>query len=41
MRQDKAILRDWRFWGGLWLAGTTVLVGVLLWDARSWLAGAP
>lgn len=41
MTQDKAYLRDWRFWGGLWLAGTVVLVGVLLWDARSWLAGVP
>ncbi len=41
MSQDKAYLRDWRFWGGLWLAGTVVLAGALLWDARSWLSGAP
>lgn len=34
-------LRDWRFWGALWLAGLLVAVGVLLWDARGWLAGAP
>ncbi|AOS43784.1 Sensor histidine kinase YehU [Lacunisphaera limnophila] len=34
-------LRDWRIWGGLWLAGLLVLAGLLLWDARSWLAGAP
>jgi len=36
-----AYLRDWRFWGALWLAGTLGLVGFLLWDARSWLAGSP
>lgn len=41
MNWDKAYLRDWRFWGGLWLAGSVVLAGVLLWDARSWLGGAP
>lgn len=36
-----AYLRDWRFWGALWLAGSLGLLGFLLWDARSWLAGAP
>lgn len=34
-------LRDWRFWGLLWLAGLLAGLGVLLWDARGWLAGAP
>ena len=34
-------LRDWRFWGAVWLAGIVVAVAVLLWDARSWLAGSP
>ena len=34
-------LRDWRFWGAIWLAGIVVAVAVLLWDARSWLAGSP
>jgi len=38
---DRAYLRDWRFWGALWLAGSAVIIGILLWDARSWLAGAP
>lgn len=33
--------RDWRFWVALWLAGVLVAVGVLMWDARSWLAGSP
>lgn len=33
-------LRDWRTWGLLWLLGTVVLLGMLGWDARSWLAGA-
>jgi two-component system LytT family sensor kinase len=36
-----AYLRDGRFWGGLWLAGSLGLLGFLLWDARSWLAGSP
>lgn len=39
--QLRAWLRDWRFWGALWLLGVLVLAGLLLWDARSWLAGAP
>jgi len=34
-------LRDWRFWGALWLAGSLGLLGFLLWDARAWLAGSP
>jgi hypothetical protein len=38
---NRAWLRDWRFWMVLWLVGSAALVGVLLWDARSWLAGVP
>jgi two-component system LytT family sensor kinase len=34
-------LRDWRCWAGLWLLITLGLVGLLLWDARGWLLGAP
>jgi two-component system, LytTR family, sensor kinase len=34
-------LRDWRFWGAVWLAGLVVAGVVLLWDARSWLDGSP
>ncbi len=41
MSLGKAWLRDWRFWGGLWLVGSAVLVGVLFWDARAWLGGIP
>jgi len=41
MSADRAHLRDWRFWGGVWLAVSAVIIGVLLWDARSWLGGAP
>ncbi len=33
--------RHWRFWLLVWGAGTLVLAAVLLWDARSWLQGAP
>lgn len=40
-RLIRAWLRDWRLWGLLWLAGVLVLAGLLLWDARGWLAGAP
>jgi two-component system LytT family sensor kinase len=39
--QDRTVLRDARFWGLLWLVGSVGLVGWLLWDARSWLTGAP
>ncbi|HWA28211.1 MAG TPA: histidine kinase [Lacunisphaera sp.] len=38
---NRGWLRDWRFWGVLWLIGSAVLIGVLLWDARWWLTGAP
>jgi hypothetical protein len=44
MNEDRlwvAYLRDWRFWGVLWLTGSLGLLGFLLWDARSWLAGLP
>jgi two-component system, LytTR family, sensor kinase len=34
-------LREWRCWAFLWLAGSLALAGLLLWDARSWLAGSP
>ncbi len=34
-------LRDWRFWGAIWLAGIVVAGAVLLWDARSWIGGSP
>jgi two-component system LytT family sensor kinase len=34
-------LRDWRFWGAVWLAGLIVAGAVLMWDARSWLGGSP
>ncbi|MES1168102.1 MAG: histidine kinase, partial [Oleiharenicola lentus] len=34
-------MRDGRFWGLLWLACSIALVGVLVYDARSWLAGTP
>jgi len=34
-------LRSWRCWAVLWAAITSVLVGFLLWDARSWLLGSP
>ena len=30
-----------RFWFMVWLAGTLVLLGVLCWDAWSWLNGSP
>ena len=33
--------RNWRFWLLAWIAGTVALTAVLLWDARSWLQGAP
>ncbi|MES1168407.1 MAG: hypothetical protein ABUL61_04485, partial [Oleiharenicola lentus] len=39
--ENKAWLRDWRFWGILWLVGSVGLISWLLWDARGWLAGAP
>jgi two-component system, LytTR family, sensor kinase len=41
MSPGRAWLRDWRFWGAVWLTGSLVLVGLLLWDSRSWLAGVP
>jgi signal transduction histidine kinase len=37
----RAWLKDWRFWGAIWLAGVLLGAGLLLWDARSWLAGSP
>ena len=40
-RAWEAYLRDGRFWGGVWLIGSLGLLGFLLWDARSWLAGSP
>ncbi len=33
--------KGWKLWAALWLAGSIVLLALLLIDARSWLAGAP
>ncbi|MDB6166349.1 MAG: hypothetical protein JWQ83_1489, partial [Lacunisphaera sp.] len=33
--------RNWRFWLLLWAGATLVFAGLLIWDARSWIAGAP
>lgn len=37
----RAWVRDWRCWSAIWLLGLIALVGLLLWDARLWLAGNP
>lgn len=34
-------LKGWRAWTVFWLAGSLVLLAVLLFDARSWVAGSP
>jgi two-component system LytT family sensor kinase len=41
--RTKRTLFDWRslrFWVLVWLGGTIMMVGVLLWDASPWLLGA-
>lgn len=33
--------RNWRPWFSLWLAGSAILLALLLWDAWPWLRGTP